>query len=176
MDNFLLMKKSPDLEEFSAALGFEKTLFLDEGFILLESSSKKELIQKAQEAHKRRQLVVCRIKDEEMLRFVLEKTPIGMVLGLEKIHPKDSVHFVRGGLDQVLCKIAAERGKIIGFSFADLLNSTDPAGWLRRTKANVKLCRKYKVKMLFSTFAAAKMEMRSRKDLEAFSHILGMTT
>ncbi len=95
---------------------------------------------------------------------------------MEKIHPKDSLHFVRGGLDQVLCKIAAERGKIIGFSFAELLNSSDQAGWLSRVKANVRLCRKYKVKMLLSTFAVAKMELRSRKDLEAFSRIVGITT
>ena len=40
-----------------------------------------------------------------------------IVFGIEKIHPKDSLHYPKSGLDPVLCKIAADRGKIIGFSF-----------------------------------------------------------
>lgn len=176
MDNYLLMKKSPDLVAFSNSLGFEKTLFLGEQFVLLESNSKKELLKKTLEAKQKGLLTIYRVKEEELLRFALEKTPVDVVLGIENIHAKDSVHYVRGGLDQVLCKIAAEQGKIIGFSFAELLNSANPAAWLRRVKANVKLCQKYQVKLLFSTFATAKMELRSSKDLEAFSRILGITT
>ncbi len=176
MDNYLLMKKSPELVVFSNSLGFEKTFFLGEQFILLESKSKKELLKKTLEAKQKGLLVVYRVQDEELLRFALEKTPVDVILGIENIHAKDSMHYVRGGLDQILCKIAAEQGKLIGFSFAELLNSARPANWLRRVKANVKLCQKYKVKLLFSTFAAAKMELRSRKDLEAFSRILSITT
>lgn len=176
MDNYLLMKKSSDLVDFSKSLGFEKTLFLGEQFILLESKSKRELLKKTVEAKQKGLLTVYRVQDEELLRFALEKTPVDIVLGIENIHAKDSVHYVRGGLDQVLCKIAAEQGKIIGFSFAELLNSANPAAWLRRVKANVRLCQKYQVKLLFSTFATAKMELRSKKDLEAFSRILGITT
>ncbi len=71
MDNYLLMKKSQDLEDFSNSLGFEKTLFLGEQFVLLEGNSKKELLHQAQEAHRKKQVAVCRVKDEEMLRFVL---------------------------------------------------------------------------------------------------------
>ena len=109
-----------------------------------------------------------------MLRFVLEKSDVDIVYGMETIHPKDSMHFVRGGLDQVLCKIAAEKGKILAFSFSDILNSSSQGKLLARIMFNVKLCKKYKVPMMVCSFAASKEEMRSAKDLQALGRILGV--
>ena len=108
-----------------------------------------------------------------MLRFALEKTSVDIVMGMENINPRDSVHFVRGGLDQVTCKIAKERGKIIAFSFSDVLNSRDRGKLLARIMFNIKLCKKYKVKMLFSNFSTSLNEIRSAKDLQGFWKVLG---
>lgn len=171
MHNFLLMNKSKELEDLSTELGFEKTFFSGEDFIILDEDFKKNLLRNID--RNKQKLIIYRAKTDEMLRFALERTKVNMVMGMEQIHLRDSVHFVRGGLDQVLCKIAAEKGKIIVFSFSNLLNTVDKGKLMARMMLNIKLCKKYKVKMLFSTFAVSKMEMRSRNDLEAFWRVLG---
>lgn len=180
MQNFVLMQKNKELEELSASLGFEKTLFLDTDFVLVKS--KQEMLKpgkKLPNTNSNEKLIIYEAEPEkkeaeELLRFALEKSKVNIVFGLEKIHPKDSVHFVRGGLDQILCKIAAERGKTIGFSFSEVLNAEEPKKILKRMAFNISLCRKYGVKMLFSTFARDKSEFRSAKDLEAFARVLGL--
>ena len=44
-----------------------------------------------------------------------------------------------------------------------------------RIMQNIRLCRKYNVSMVFASFAEAKWEMRSAKDLMSFAVLLGMT-
>jgi RNase P/RNase MRP subunit p30 len=169
MDNYILMKYSKEIEELSKSLGWERTLFLDRDFIFIETEKKKELLDKVQ---KTKLLTVFNAKSEEMLRFALEKTKVDIVLGAEEINPKESLHFVRGGLDQITCKIAHEREKKIGFSFSSILSSKSREKLLRRISFNTKLCKKYKVSMLFSTFARSKEELRNAKDLQTFARQL----
>ncbi|MBT4805189.1 hypothetical protein HON71_03380, partial [Candidatus Woesearchaeota archaeon] len=111
----------------------------------------------------------------ELLRFALEKTKVDLIYGMETINPRDSVHFVRGGLDQITCRIAAEKGKIIAFSFSEILNAKNKDKIIARMKLNVKLCKKYRVKMYFSSFAKNENELRSAQDLFAFWKVLGGT-
>lgn len=172
MENFVLMKKDAEQEEFSHQLGWEKTLFADTDFVYLATANKKELLQQAQRAKQKKLLVVYEAPSEDMLRFALEKTAVDIVVGGEKINPKDSLHYVRGGLDQILCTIAANQGKTIAFSFRDILYAEDRPKLLARMMANIRLCRKYKVKTVFSTFAREKGELRARKDLEAWWRLL----
>lgn len=171
MDNIVAMKENVEIEALSAQLGFTRTFFLEKDFILLETKSKKEILDTLSRA--KGKPIFYRATDEETLRFVLERTPLKMVLGMEYIAVKDSVHHVRGGLDQVLCKIAAEKGKTMVFSLHDLLQATNKGALLARMKFNIKLCQKYKVKTFFSTFAQNKWELRSAKDLEAMWRVLG---
>ena len=117
-------------------------------------------------------IVVFRPLSEEMFRFALEKSSVDIVLGVEYLHRKDSVHYLRGGLDPVLCKIAVLKGKTIGFSFSDILNSSDRSRLLARMMFNIRLCRKFGVKMYFGCFGSSD-ERRSVKDLEAFWRVLG---
>lgn len=172
MINILLMKRSKELEELSKNLGFSENWFLDTHFVLLEGRNKKALLQQAQQAKAKKLYVVYKASEEEVLRFVLEKVPVDVVFGIETIHAKDSVHFVRGGLDQILCSIIQNESKTIGFSFSALLNSTERSKLLGRMMFNMKLCQKYNVKTLLSTFANSPWEIRSRKDLEAMGRIL----
>ena len=169
MDNYILMKHSKEIEELSKSLGFTKTLFLDKDFVLIKTDKKKELLDSLK---KTKLLTVFHAKSEEMLRFALEKTKVNVVLGAEEINPKESVHFVRGGLDQITCKIASEQEKTIGFSFSSILESKSREKLLRRISFNTKLCRKYKVSMLFSTFARSKEELRSAKDMQAMFRLV----
>ena len=171
MDNIVLMPENEEIEALSRQLGFTRALFPGKDFILLETTSKKEILDAV---HKSKgKPLFYRATDEETTRFVVEKTPLKFIFGLENMNPKDSLHYVRGGLDQVLCKIAAEKGKIIAFSFADLLKAENKGQLLARMMFNIKLCQKYKVKMYFGTFAGQKMELRAAKDLEAVWRVLG---
>lgn len=156
------MKYSSKVEKLSKSLGWERTLFLDRDFIFIETDKKKELLDLI---GKTKLLTVFNAKSEEMLRFALEKTKVNVVLGAEEINPKESLHFVRGGLDQITCKIAHEREKKIGFSFSSILKNKSREKLMRRISFNAKLCKKYNVSMLFSTFARSKEELRSAKDL-----------
>lgn len=171
MDNYLLLKPIPEIEELSKQLGFTKTLFLERDLMLI-SGSLAEMINKAKEAKRKKLLAVCEVEDEKKIRLVLEKVPVDIIMGMEKIFRKDSVHFPKSGLDQVLCKIAAEQGKAFGFSFSEILKAKDRPTLLRRVMFNLKLCQKYNVKVVFSNFSLDKWEMRSAKDLEAFQRIL----
>ncbi|MEW5897114.1 MAG: RNase P subunit p30 family protein [Nanoarchaeota archaeon] len=170
-DNFLFMPKSSELQLLSRKLGFSRTLFLGD-FTCVEEKDKKNLLKEISRIKQKGALVIYRASGEEALRFVLEKTSADIILGMENIHSKDSLHYIRGGLDQILCTAAAVNDKTIGFSFSEILNSAERAKLLSRIMFNIRLCRKYKVKMLFSTFAASEKEMRSAKDLEAFWRVL----
>ena len=166
MENYLLLKENKELLELSKKLGFTKTLFLDKDFVLIKADSKKELLREIGKA--KGKLTIFKAESEEMLRFALEKTKVNMIYGMETINPKDSVHFVRGGLDQITCRIAKNKGKTIAFSFSEIFNSKNRSKLIARMKFNIKLCKKYKVKTLFTNFSKQKMEMRSAKDLKSF--------
>ena len=172
MENFIIAPPSKELEEKSKELGFSKTVFLDSKFIVLEGTNKKEMLSAIQRAKGKKQVAVYQAKEEETLRFVVEKTAVDIVLGVEQIHPKDSVHYVRSGLDQVLCSLAAKRGVAFGFSFAQVLHSSHRPYLLARMMANIRLCKKYKVRMVFSTFASELWELRSAADLQALWRVL----
>ena len=170
MNNFVLMKNSKEIEDLSKSLGWKKTLFSDKDFVFVKTNEKKELLKKIREA--KGKLVIFEASSEEMLRFALEKTKVDIIVGVEKIHPKDSLHYVRSGLDQVLCRIASDNEKTIAFSFNDILNDKDRAKILARMKLNLKLCKKYKVKTIFSTFAKKKEELCGSKEFDLLLRIL----
>lgn len=172
MDNYLLLPPSLELEQLSTRLGFAKTLFLNRDFIVV-SGTPKEVLIKTKEGKKKRLMVICRCNDEKILRFVLEKVPVDAVIGMESIFRKDSLHYSKSGLDHILGKIAFEQGKAICFSFSDVLHAADQGKVLNRMKFNLRLCRKYKLQVIFSNFSSNKAEIRSAKDLEAAMRVLG---
>ena len=169
--NIVLMKESKEVLELSEKLGFSKTLFLKD-VVLVREKRKKEVLKKVNEGKKKGLLVIVEVASEDILRFVLERTSADIVLGQEMINPDDSVHFRRGGLDQIICKIAAKKGKAVGFSFREILESKDRSKLLGRMMFNVKLCKKYGVKMVFSNFSEGIKEMRGKHELKAFERIL----
>ena len=168
MDNYLLMKRTKELEELSKELGFVRTYFLED-LTVLNDKTPKDLLKSLRKVSGKKIYFAC---SEEMLRFALEKTPVDIVMGAESINKKDSLHYVRGGLDQITCKIAASEGKVIGFSFSDALNISDREKLLARMRLNAKLCKKYKVEMIFSNFSKKAVDVRSAKDLAAFWRVI----
>ncbi|MFH0701899.1 MAG: hypothetical protein V2A62_05700 [Candidatus Woesearchaeota archaeon] len=91
---------------------------------------------------------------------------------MEKIFHKDSPHYPKSGMDQVLAKLAAATGKVLGFSCSELLNAKDKSKLLHRMAFNMGLCKKYNVKIVFGNFSAVKEEMRSAADLEVIKRVL----
>lgn len=173
--NLLLIKENEKIVELSKKLGFDKNLFLEKDLVLISGESKKELLKKIMIAKQKKLLVLVKPKTEEMLRFLVEKTPVDVVFGMELINLKDSVHYLRGGIDQIICKICAEKGKIMGFSFAQILKveGKERSRLLSRMKFNIKLCQKYGVRYYFSNFSDSIWEMRGIHDLKAFWEVLG---
>ncbi|MBI2662253.1 hypothetical protein HYX11_02230 [Candidatus Woesearchaeota archaeon] len=171
--NIVLFKKSKEAEELCKELGLVNNYFLED-VLLAEGRDKKKLLQEINLGKNQGKLVIYKVNDEETLRFVLEKTNVDVVIGAEGTHEKDSLHYVRAGLDDVLCKIAADRGKTIGFSFSSVLNSSVRGKLLARMMLNVRLCKKYKIKTMLSNFSNSVEEMRSSKDLDAWGRVLGL--
>ena len=172
MDNYLLYRADPQAQELCKKLGFTKNLFIGSELTLLSAKTEKELLKAVGEAHQKKLITIYRPSSEDMLRFALEKSDVDVVLGMEQLHPKDSMHYVKSGLDQVLCKIAADNDKVIGFSFTDILENSGRAKLLARIMFNIRLCKKYKVKIIFSNFSTELWQMRSAKDLDAVFRVL----
>ncbi|MDP3639605.1 MAG: hypothetical protein Q8R53_00175 [Nanoarchaeota archaeon] len=170
--DFVLLEKNAAIEQLAQSLGFSLVLFSGQDFVHLSGEKKTVLLQDLKKAQQQKLLSVYKAHDSETLRFVLEKTPADMVYGLERLYERDSFHYPKSGLDHILCKIAAERGKTIAFAFSDILNAQEKAALLRRMAFNIRLCKKYKVNMFFGSFAQRREEMRSRKDLETFFRLL----
>ncbi len=107
-----------------------------------------------------------------------ESKTIGLFYDLENHNERDFIHQRNSGLNQVHAKIAHDKEKIIAFNFSTILNSTPErrALILGRMRQNVKLCRKYKVKMFIGTFASNPYELRGEYELKAFGYFLGMNS
>ncbi|MDD5649557.1 MAG: RNase P subunit p30 family protein [Candidatus Nanoarchaeia archaeon] len=83
---------------------------------------------------------------------------------------KDSLKQKNSGLNQVLCNLANKNKVAIAFSIERLQD----LNLLGKIIQNIKLCKKYKVKMLFFTLARNKYELVSSYDLLSILRVLGM--
>lgn len=166
MDNYLCMPFSEEALARSKSLGYENTYFLGRDFVFV-NGGRKEILKGISKA--KGKITICKVKTEEMLRFVLERTNVDVVMGVEKIHYKDSVHYVRGGIDQVIAKLA--KGKKFIVSFKDILDSKKREDRLRRIAFNSKICKKYGVSYSVSGFFDSAKEIRTASDLKAFSSV-----
>jgi RNase P/RNase MRP subunit p30 len=168
MNNYLLLKYSPELEQYSKRLGFSNTYFLEKDFILISNPNSRKVLAQARDARKMDLQVIFQPRDESQLLFAVENKDIQVLIGLESLFSSDSLFQVRSGLDTFLCRQLASHDKKLAFSFSDLINSGSQAKVMARMRFNLKLCRKYKIPIIFSSFARSREEMRSRKDLELF--------
>lgn len=107
-------------------------------------------------------------------REVLERKGADIIYGFEDSLQSDYIHHRASGLNQVLCKIAREKDVAVGFSVSLILNSKRKSVLLGRIKQNVRLCRKYKVKMVIASFSSDPYEMRAVHDLISLFCLLGM--
>ncbi len=110
-------------------------------------------------------------------RSLLSDKRIDILLGAERVASHDSFHHRHSGFNQVLLPLAKKNQIAMGFSLSDLsrVSSDQRIVLLGRMMQNVRLCRKFKVKMVLASFAKTKWEMCSAHDLLSFGITLGMT-
>lgn len=116
------------------------------------------------------------IKAKDENRFIFEKFSNGNIFGLEEVARFDKLHYRASGLNQVLCKLAAENNISLCLSFSSILNSNESrrSVIIGRMTQNIKFCRKYKVNLRFASFAKEPFEMRAENDLKAFFRMIGI--
>ncbi len=109
-------------------------------------------------------------------REILEDRKVDILLSPEIEARRDHTHYRNSGLNQVLCKLAKKNNIAIGFNFNNILHSKGKqrSEILGRMQQNVRLCKKYKVKMIVASFAKNKYELRSIDSLKAFARVLGI--
>ena len=110
-------------------------------------------------------------------RHCIEKLDVQLVYNLETSLRGDAPKQPQSGFNHILATIAHEKNKIWGLSFSLLLASRGMkrTQLLGRIKQNIKLCRKYKVNIIFLTLATTPYQLRNPRDAISFLTALGMT-
>ena len=148
-------------------------LFEGEGFALgFGKVIRTKILQGIKEARKEGLAVFeC---DESSIQNILESKKADIVILNEKM-PKDHLHYRKTALNQVMCKLAKGNGTAIGFSLGNILSAKDRPLVMGRIMQSVRLCRKYKVGMVFASFAEDKYGTRGFSEMLALAHALGMS-
>ena len=137
----------------------------------------KNIRKEVQQAHRKFGLVVALGNASTgRNREILESSP-DILLSPHFAAGKDFMKARNAGLDSASCKIAAKNKIAVGIDFNEILHAGERERevLIGRIMQNIKLCRKYKVKMLLASFASSVLEMRSAFDLQALAQAIGMT-
>lgn len=118
--------------------------------------------------------VFIAIKSTINNREIVEKSKANLIFSLEESSRKDFMHQRGSGLDHIMCKLAHDNKVMVGFSLSSMLTSDKKHMILGRMTQNIKLCRKYKVKMMIASFAQKPLEMRGPYDVISLFVSLGM--
>jgi hypothetical protein len=94
------------------------------------------------------------------------------VYGLELSQRNDFLHQRNSGLNHILAKQLNEKDIVVCFGLSYALDGTI----LGRMRQNVKLCRKYKVKMIYVSLASDEFGLRSEHDLQYFAKAIGFNS
>ena len=110
-------------------------------------------------------------------RKAVENPKIDILISPERSRKKDFMKSRNSGLNQVLAKLAHKNDISIGFDFNYALNTNgkERSNLLGKMMLNVKLCSKYKVKIIICNNSKKTEEIRSEDNLKSFGRILGIT-
>lgn len=137
--------------------------------IMLKPGSPEELSRLAEKARGRAELLMVHGGDYDVNRAACEN-PLVDVLCHPELGRPDS------GLDHVVVKAAADNQVAIEINFREILESykRQRVHVLSGLRRNIKLCSKYKAKMITSSGAVRKWNMRPGRNLAAMAHLLGL--
>lgn len=108
---------------------------------------------------------------EEINRMACESKKVSILVSPEQGFGNDRMDARNSGLNDVLCKMAAKNHVAVGVDMDALLQLPQDARIRRLGKIlqNVRLCRKYRVKMVLLDSRG-----RNEKDLKSFGICIGM--
>ena len=147
----------------SKKIKINKTILTDPRFIIKTSSKFKN------------KNTLIAIKSSSQDRDVMESGKADIIFSVEESSRKDFIHQRGSGINHIMCKLMSKNNIALGFSLNSILNSKNKHIILGRITQNIKLCRKYKVKMIIGSFTSNPFEMRSYHDLASLFLKLGMT-
>jgi ribonuclease P/MRP protein subunit RPP1 len=166
-DFVLIEKNRKKVEEFGRSLGFREVIFIDKKSIIRDIKKVKNLKSKREG-----EIIIVEGGTDEINKAAVENKRVDILLNPEP-KTKDSLHQRNSGLNQVLCKLAKKNNVAYGISFSRLLEGDYKL--IGKIMQNIRLCRKYKVKLVFGSFARDIYEMRNVKDLISLARVLGMS-
>jgi len=120
-----------------------------------------------------REIIALIARDDEFNRKMLETGKINILVFSELLERKDRLKQRDSGLNQVLCKIAGDNNVAVGIDFKQIakLKEFELSSYLAKIMQNIKLCRKYQVKIVIINIHGADLI-----DLKSFLLTLGMPT
>jgi len=122
----------------------------------------------------RDKFVIVKGGNDKINRMAVSSKKVDILLDPHIGYRKDFMHNRNSGLNQVLCKFAKENNVAVGFSFSNVLHSEDYREFGRIIQ-NIKLCRKYKIKMVVGNFAKSESDVRELTDVYSLFKVLGIT-
>ncbi len=147
--DLVAMKRSVEAEAMGKRLGFQRVLFLEDMQAVMVVDGKNEMVN----------------------RRAVEDGKTNLLLNPHQGQTADALHFRRSGVNHIVCALAHENNVAFVFTLDHVLTSLE----MGRVMQNIRLCRKYKVKMFMFSNAKTIYEMRGVQDMMAFCRILGMT-
>jgi len=161
-------KNEQEFEETAKKLGIELL------FVYKDNKNAKALLvepKDVRKTHDKKIMAICTASREAIERGA------DVVYGFELLETREHTHYRASGMNQVLCKLAADKKVKIGFSFSEILNTYGPkrAIIMGRMAQNIMFCQKYKTPIKIASFATEPYQMRAEAELKAFFKQLGMT-
>lgn len=172
----LVKNKSQEMQALSREFGFREILLVSKDSAKTDCfflDNAKDYRKEIQKARKKFDAIIVKGNPKEN-RKIVEASP-DILLSPHSSGKKDFMRERNSGLNQIICKIAAEKKVVVGIDFNEVLQAENRELIIGRIMQNIKLCRKYKVKMLLASFASGLLELRDAQDLIAFAQTIGMT-
>lgn len=139
-------------------------------YVLIRAGNKGELHKKIIKAEGKKIAVLG--SNNEVNRAALESKNVFMLLSPEIERKKDYMKYRDSGLNHVLCKIARDNNVAIGINYDEIKRIKDrkeKALRLGRIIQNIRLCKKYGVKIALVSGKATDFELKN------FERVVGIT-
>ena len=138
---------------------------------ILDGKTKQDLRKKIDQAKK----PIIVLGNPNLNRFILSNKKVDVLLDPHNNAGEDFMNYRNSGMNHVLAKLANDNKIAIGFSLTSILDSKEKSKIIGKIMQNIRLCRKYRVNMIFASFAREETEQRQSHDLKSVAVCLKMT-
>ena len=166
MDIYFLTPPSIELTNLAKTFGYTHALFQNKDFVYGEVSTVKDAQKLVSLASSLKVLSIAKITSDNY-REIIEKTNLTMITGIDQIASSDSLHQVRGGVDQVIAPLLKARNITLLIPFTDILHNPS-AKTIARMRFNIYVAKKYKVNIILSSICLSKHDLRTVNDIHTF--------